>query len=160
MRGDDAVGDVQPQAQPGRNPLAPSGAIEALEEMLLLLRRNADALILDPHNCVSLILRQSDGDCTAAGAVFGSVAEQVVQHLLDQSLVADYQHQFVGGVQFDRQRLHQPRLLHAAGDSAGQVNCPPQHLEPASGDARDIEQVVDHHDHPLGAFEDGIEWLL
>ncbi len=91
---DEPARDREPEAGAGTHLIAFLDAIELVEDMFQIIRRNADALVHDAQADRRRFAPAVDMNNGSRRRVFGGVVEKIEQHLLEQHRI-EFQHRQV-----------------------------------------------------------------
>src|SRR4029450_8536053 len=126
---------------------------EEVEDIVQSLRGNSGAAVENPDHAVLRLPRERDRDRSIRRRVLPGVAQQVADHLLQPERIA---------IDTDctrAERLRDAQLLpfdvmlfrlQRGLDDHPEINGPPFELDASSGDARNVEQVVEQSCQGLG----------
>ncbi len=160
MRPDEPLADGEPK--PGAGGGAGQAAVdpvEAVEDALAVLRRDAGPLVFHPHHQLVAADLGADVDGRGLPGVLGRVLDQIPQHNLDALRVGEQRGQVwrqvhlqaVAGI-----RVRPPGgVMHQVFQPAGS----PLHLQAPRLDARHIQQVVHQPAQPVGLLLDHLQEL-
>src|ERR1700694_1342173 len=142
---DNLLGDVQTEAEAAvvrRGDL--SAAMEALEDLIQLVRWNADASIGDRRHYLTVADFDTDENLAALRRVLHGVLEQIAENLLEPITIAENDGLRLRNIEVESPSAHRGVVaLHDIANEPRPVNRLTPHLQTSRFDARHVEKLED-----------------
>ena len=163
MELDEALDEREPQPRARGASGLPAPLVETAENLLLLVRRDAEAGVGHPKLDLASVAAGAQGDRAAGGDELHRVAQQVEENLLDAALVGLDVADVGRTVELDAQVLPEGALareLKHAGQGRVQIEASQLERHAAGIDGGEVEDVIDQVEQVVRGTDDAVRVLF